>query len=144
METIKNGYAISTDKSKLQVDIVHNFLKNTYWAKDIPLQKIESAIEHSLCFGVYYDNFQIGFARVISDFSGFAYIADVFILPEHRKKGLSKWLISIILSYPELQNMRRWMLATKDAHSLYEKFGFTALKNPKQFMELHDAKKNPY
>jgi GNAT superfamily N-acetyltransferase len=87
---------------------------------------------------------QIGFARVVSDFTGFAYIADVFILPEHRKKGLSKWLMSIILSYPELQNMRRWMLATKDAHSLYEKFGFTALKNPKQFMELHVAEKNPY
>ncbi|NOX19221.1 MAG: GNAT family N-acetyltransferase [Chlorobi bacterium] len=144
MKYFKENYVIDTDKNRLDRKLIHSFLLTTYWAKTITFEQVNKAIENSLCFGMYSDDKQIGFARVLSDFSGFAYIADVFILPERRGKGLSKWLMEVILEYPDLQNLRRWLLATKDAHSLYEKFGFTQLENPKQFMELHDSEKNPY
>ncbi len=144
MKYYKDNYVIDTDKNRLDRKLIHNFLLTTYWAKTITFEKVNKAIDNSLCFGIYSGSNQIGFARVLSDFSGFAYIADVFVLPEYRGKGLSKWLMKVILDYPDLQGLRRWLLATKDAHSLYEKFGFTPLKNPKQFMELHDAEKNPY
>ncbi len=128
---------ISSDKSKLDIAVIHNYLHNeSYWAKNIPLEIVERSIENSLCFGVYDDLKQVGFARVMSDCATFAYLADVFILPEYRGKGLSKKLMEYIKSYPSLQGLRRWMLATADAHELYRKYGFTDLANPISFMEL--------
>ncbi|MDQ3021091.1 MAG: GNAT family N-acetyltransferase [Bacteroidota bacterium] len=132
----KGQYLISTDKSKLDIKVIHGYLSNSYWAKNRSLQTSKLALKNSICFGVYYKNKQIGFARVITDNATFAYLADVFILEEHRGKGLSKWLMEVILNYKELQNLGRWFLATKDAHKLYEKFGFTSLKQPEKLMEM--------
>ncbi|MBK8549874.1 MAG: GNAT family N-acetyltransferase [Ignavibacteria bacterium] len=132
----KGQYLISTDKSKLDIKVIHGFLSNSYWAKNRSLKTSKLTLKNSLCFGLYLKNKQIGFARVITDYATFAYLADVFILEEHSGKGLSKWLMEVILTYSELQNLRRWFLATKDAHGLYEKFGFTSLKEPKKLMEM--------
>ena len=130
------GFTISTDKNLLQIDVIQNFLqKDSYWAKERTLEQTKRAIENSLCFGVYLDKKQIGFARVVSDFATFAYIGDVFILQEFRGKDLSKLLMEAILNHANLQNLRRWILATKDAHGLYEKFDFSGLKFPERWME---------
>lgn len=137
-ELRKDQYLISTDKTLLKKALIHEFLTKSYWAKGISQNIVEKTIENSLCFGVYKNIEQVGYARIITDYTTFGYIADVFIIESHRKKGLSKWLMRAILDHPELQGFRRWMLATKDAHSLYEQFGFTSLKNPGQFMELHN------
>lgn len=131
-----NDVQISTDKSLLDTEVIFNFLSTSYWAKGRSHQVIKKSIQNSLCFGVYLNKKQIGFARVVTDYATFAYIADVFILEDHRGKGFSKKLMEIIIGYPELQNIRRWMLATKDAHNLYSKFGFQLLKNPERFMEI--------
>jgi len=129
-------YTISTDKTRLNVPLIREFLsQQSYWAKNIPLDIVERSIANSLCFGVYQHGQQIGFARVITDQATFAYLSDVFILPEHRGKGLSKWLVQTISDWPELQGLRRWMLATRDAHSLYEQFGFRVIDNPNFFMQ---------
>jgi GNAT superfamily N-acetyltransferase len=130
------GYKISTDRSLLDVQLIHNFLTNSYWAKDIPQSFVEKSIENSLCFGIYEGKQQVGFARVISDFATFAYLADVFILEEYRGKGLSKALMEFIFKHPDLQNLRRWMLVTRDAHGVYRKFGFRNVQNPESYMEL--------
>lgn len=132
----KKNFLISTDKSKLDLKIIHNFISNSYWAKNRSLKTMKKAIDNSLCFGVYYGKKQVGFARVITDFTTFAYLADVFIIEEFRGKGLSKWLMNVILNYDSLKNLKRWFLATKDAHGLYEKFGFTKLKEPDKLMEM--------
>ncbi len=132
----KGKYLISTEKSKLNTKTIYGYLSNSYWAKNRSLKTTKLAIKNSLCFGVYLKNKQIGFARVVTDYATFAYLADVFILEEHQGKGLSKWMMKIILSHKKLQNLRRWILATKDAHKLYEKFGFTNLNEPEKFMEL--------
>ncbi len=132
----KGQYLISSDKSKLNIKVIHNYLSNSYWAKNRVLKVTKLTLKNSLCFGVYYRNDQIGFARVITDYATFAYLADVFILEDHRRKGLSKWLMGVILNYSELQNLRRWFLATRDAHTLYEKFGFTSIKEPEKLMEI--------
>lgn len=130
-------FTISTDKKKLSVPVIHTFLsKESYWAKDIPVRFVEKSIENSLCFGVYDGEDQIGFARIISDYTTFAYLADVFILSEYRGQGLSKRLIEEIKNHPDLQNLRRWMLATADAHTLYEQFGFSELLKPGNIMEI--------
>ncbi len=129
-------YTISADRNLLDIAIIHGFLQTTYWSKDIPLEIVERAIANSLCFGVYRNNQQVGFARVVSDYATFAYLADVFILEEHRGQELSKRLMQTIMSHPDLQGLRRWMLATRDAHELYKKFGFEALKNPDSLMEI--------
>jgi GNAT superfamily N-acetyltransferase len=128
-------YYVSTDKSKLQLDVIHNFLKQSYWAKDIPMEKIKTAIEHALCFGVYHGNKQVGFARVVTDYAVIGYIGDVFILEEERGKGLSKMLMQEIIRHPQLQILRRIILATRDAHGLYSQFGFTSLVYPERWME---------
>jgi GNAT superfamily N-acetyltransferase len=134
---IKNGYSISTDKSLLDMQVIYNYLdKESYWAKGIPFDKLERSIENSICFGVYFDEKQIGFARVVTDKAIFAYLADVFILPDHRKKGLSKWLIQTIMAHSDLQGLRRWSLATADAHGLYAQFGFTEIPNPALWMQI--------
>lgn len=132
----KGNFVISTDKSKLDFNVIHGFLSSSYWANKRKPEVTKHSIKNSLCFGVYFKKTQIGFARVITDYATFAYLADVFILEEYRGRGLSKWLMEIILKYSEVQNIRRWFLATKDAHGLYKKFGFTALKEPEKIMEI--------
>lgn len=137
---LKNRFSISTDKSKLDLDVIHNFLSNnSYWAENIPLSVVQKCIDNSFCFGVYEGENQVGFARVITDYSTFAYFSDVFILEEYRGLGLGTWLIETIMAHPELQGLRRWMLATKDAHLLYQQFGFQELKTPEWFMEIYRA-----
>jgi GNAT superfamily N-acetyltransferase len=131
-------YEISTDKSRLDVGMIHQFLGSSYWAKNIPRAVIERSIQNSVCFGAFCGGQQVGFARVITDRATFAYLADVFVLPEHRGRGLSKMLMRAILDHPELQGLRRWMLATADAHGLYAQFGFQPLPNPENFMTLHN------
>ncbi|MEO8211296.1 MAG: GNAT family N-acetyltransferase [bacterium] len=132
----KGSYLISTDKSKLDLKVIQDYLSNSYWAKNRPLKVTKLTLKNSLCFGVYHRKEQIGFARVITDYATFAYLADVFILEEHRGKGLSKWLMEVILNYGEVLNLKRWFLATRDAHKLYEKFGFTSIKEPGKLMEM--------
>jgi GNAT superfamily N-acetyltransferase len=132
-------YVISTDKSKLNIDIIHTFLTNCYWAKGIPRSLVEKCIANSLCFGAHLNDEQIGFARIVSDFSTFAYLADVFVLEEHRGKGVSRMMMDEIIKHPQLQGLRRFMLATKDAHGLYEKYGFVVTKNPERMMEIVNA-----
>jgi len=142
---------ISTDRSKLDITVIHNYLSTeSYWAKNIPLQKVQLAIEHSFCFGIYKKEkeklsgeMQIGFARIITDQATFGYLADVFILKEYRGLGLSKWLMETILEQEALQGFRSWLLATKDAYSLYEKFGFKTLETPGRFMRLTGVSEYP-
>ena len=127
----------STDKNKLQIERIHQYLsEESYWARNIPMAIVEESIRGSLCFGVYFESKQIGFARVITDYASFGYLADVYILPEHQGKGLSKELMSFIMAFPAIKNLRRFMLATKDAHDLYKAFGFSALAEPQRFMEV--------
>ena len=132
----RNEILISTDKSKLDITTIHNFLKASYWAKDVPISVVEKSISNSLCFGVYELDKQIGFARVISDYATFAYFSDVFILEAYRGKGLGTWLIKSILVYSELQNLRTWLLSTADAHELYRQFGFKNLPAPERMMVI--------
>ncbi|MDE3235812.1 MAG: GNAT family N-acetyltransferase [Bacteroidota bacterium] len=140
-EIVNGAYSISTDKAKLNIPLVHRYLSiDSYWAKNIPFSVVEQSIANSLCFGVYHTNEQIGFARLITDKATFAYLADVFILPEHRGKGLSKWLVQFIHAHPELQGLRRWLLGTKDAHGLYEQFGWQRFteEQTQRFMQRHN------
>ena len=132
----RNEILLSTDKSKLDITTIHNFLTTSYWAKDVLTSVVEKSINNSLCFGVYELDKQIGFARVISDYATFAYFSDVFILETYRGKGLGKWLIKSILEYSELQNLRTWLLSTVDAHELYRQFGFKSLPLPERLMIL--------
>ena len=132
------NYSISTDKSRLDVTLIHAYLTNSYWAEGVPLEVVQRSIENALCFGVFEGDQQVGFARVIGDFATYAYIGDVFILEAHRGKGLSKRLMQAIMEHPQLQNLRRWSLVTRDAHGLYAQFGFTPLANPESYMELRN------
>ncbi len=136
MKMINGEFLITTDKISLQIDVIKSFLaEESYWAKGRILEQTQRAIDNSLCFGLFQAERQIGFARVISDFATFAYLGDVFVLEEFRGKGLSKWMMSVIVRHPELQGLRRWLLATRDAHGLYEKFEFAPLKFPERWME---------
>ena len=137
MDFTKDGFIISTEKEKLDVDLIHSFLNRTYWAEGISKEIIRRSIEGSLCFGVFENHKQVGFARTITDKATFAYLADVFIIEEYRGRGLSKWLMEVIMSHPDLQGLRRMILATKDAHELYKKFGFTQLNNVDRWMHIH-------
>jgi GNAT superfamily N-acetyltransferase len=138
MEYRRGEFLISTDRERLDLDVVHGFLTNCYWAKGIPREVVVRSIEHSLCFGIYDgEGAQVGFARVISDFATIAYIGDVFVLDTHRGRGLGKWLMECISQHPQLQNLRRWILTTRDAHGLYSQVGFTPVKAPERFMERH-------
>jgi GNAT superfamily N-acetyltransferase len=135
----RGEYTISTDKERLDVPLIHDYLANeSYWAQGRKIEVVRRSLENSLNFGLYKNRQQIGFARVVTDYATFAWIADVFVLPEHRGLGLSKWLMEMILSHPELQGFRRWVLATKDAHDLYARFGFIALHRPERWMERPD------
>jgi GNAT superfamily N-acetyltransferase len=133
-------YEFTTDTSRMDIDIIHGYLRQSYWPPDIAREVVERAIDGSICFGIFDQAKQIGFARVVTDKATFAYLADVFILEPHRGKGLSKQLMKIILEHPDLQGLRRFLLATRDAHGLYQKFDFTELGNPARFMELHRPK----
>jgi GNAT superfamily N-acetyltransferase len=138
VEHRRGEFLISTDRGRLDLDVIHGFLTNCYWAKGISREVVARSIEHSLCFGIYDGSgAQVGFARVVSDFATVAYLGDVFILESHRGRGLSKWLMECITQHPALQNLRRWMLLTRDAHGLYAQFGFTPVTAPQRYMELH-------
>ena len=130
----RGEFTISTDPARIDLALVHDFLRQSYWAKDIPLAIVERSIRHSLSFGIYRGGAQVGFARVISDRATFAYLADVFVLETFRGQGLSKWLMETILAHPELQDLRRWLLVTADAHGLYQQFGFEELAEPGKFL----------
>ena len=140
VESRRGEFVMSTDPARLDLDVIHEFLTNCYWAKGIPREVVATSIEHSLCFGVYGGGgAQVGFARVVSDFATVAYLGDVFVLKSHRGHGLGKWLMECIMRHPALQNLRRWILLTRDAHGLYSQSGFTPLKAPERYMELHRA-----
>ena len=148
-----NTYEISTDPSRLQLDAIHAYLTRSYWSPGIPREVVARAIANSMCFGVYVGDAQtsrgdpapsrgdtqVGFARVVTDKASFAYLADVYILEEHRRQGLSKRLVEAVLGHPELQGMRRFLLATRDAHGLYAQFGFKAPAKPENFMEIRTS-----
>ncbi len=135
----RGDYTISTDRAKLDLDVIHTFLSmESYWAVGRPRDVVQRSIENSLPFGVYHGERQVGFARVVTDYGTFAWIADVFVLTPERGKGLSKWLMEVIVTHPELQGFRRWLLGTRDAHGLYKQFGFIPLKRPERFMERPD------
>jgi GNAT superfamily N-acetyltransferase len=134
LETHHAGYLISTDPDRLQPDEIYAYLSRSYWAASRPKETVLRSLRGSLCFGVYKDGRQVGLARVISDYATFAYLCDVYILEEHQGGGLGKWLISVILAHPDLAGIPRWMLFTRDAHGLYQKYGFTPLTNPEWAM----------
>ncbi len=126
---------ISTDKEKLDIPFIHNFISQTYWAKGRSLEDVQTGIDNSMNFGIYKNNQQIGYARVVTDYIQFAYLMDVFITPEHQKKGYSSILMKYMLEFPELQKVKVWRLQTSDAHYLYQKFGFQPLEHPEKMME---------
>jgi GNAT superfamily N-acetyltransferase len=137
-EELKHRFYISIDKSKLDIPRIHNFLCSSYWAENIPLGILEKSIQNSLCFGLYEEHQQVGFARVITDYATSALLKDVFILEPYRGQGLGKWFVQYILEYPELQDVQRWLLGTKDAHGLYRRYGFKNLTEPEKMMiRLH-------
>jgi len=138
IETQRDGYTISTDKARFDVTAIHTYLTRSYWSPGIPKAVVEKAIAGALCFGLFSEQGnQVGFARAITDGATFAYLADVYVLEEHRGKGLGKWIVETILAHPSLQGLRRILLATRDAHRLYAQFGFEPLATPESFMSIH-------
>lgn len=133
----REGYSITTDTTFFNLEYIHNFLSHSYWAEGIPIETVQQSIENSLCFGVFHLGKQIGFARMITDKATFAYLADVFIDEAYRGKGLSKWLMEEIMNHPDLQGLRRMLLATRDAHSLYAQYGFVPLTFVDRWMQIH-------
>ena len=132
-------YEISDERSRLDIKVIHEFLSaESYWATGRDLETVKRSIDNSLPFGLYCQGRQVGFARVVTDYATFGWVADVFVLKDYRGRGLSKWLMEVILAHPDLQGFRRWVLATKDAHELYRKFGFQDLKRPERWMERPD------
>jgi GNAT superfamily N-acetyltransferase len=132
-----NGYEISTDPARLDLDLIHGYLREAYWSPGVPRDVVKRSIARSLCFGLYApDGAQAGFARVVTDGATFAWIADVFVLDPHRGRGLGVWLMETVLAHPDLQGLRRIVLATKDAHELYERFGFVPLPTPERWMSV--------
>jgi len=138
MEWARDNFTVTDDPARLDRDVIWRFLSTSYWAKNIPAATVDRSLHNSLCFALLDGARQIGFARVVSDRATFAYLGDVFVLPEYRGRGLAKWLVACVLGHPDLQGLRRWLLATRDAHALYRQLGFTPLKAPARFMELHD------
>jgi ribosomal protein S18 acetylase RimI-like enzyme len=129
-------YVISTDPARLDVSAVHAFLSNSYWADGIPIDLVRRSLEASLCFGLYSRDGQIGLVRVITDRATYAYLCDVYVLPDYERQGLGRWLMQCVLGSPQLQGLRRWMLVTRDAHRLYERAGFRVAANPERIMEI--------
>ena len=138
VEYKRDQFVISTDPARLDLDVIHRFLTNSYWANGIPREVVDRSIQNSLVFGLFDGNTQIGFARVITDLATFAYIGDVFVLDAYRGRGLGKWMMECIEQHPALQGLRRWSLVTRDAHGLYARCGFTPLKKPENWMERHN------
>ena len=138
VEYQRDGFVISTDRARLDLHSAHEFLSgSSYWARRIPFETFARSVQNSLCFGLYDPGgVQVGFARVVSDFATFAYVADVFVLDSHRGRGLGKLLMECMMQHPQLQGLRRWVLTTRDAHGLYAQFGFTSPKWPERFMEI--------
>ncbi len=141
-KTSVGDIVVTTDRSRLDLDVIHGFLTTSYWARGVPRDVVARSMEHSLCFGAFDDGRQVGFARVVSDRATFAYICDVFALESHRGSGVGKSLMAAIMSHPELQGLRRWTLFTRDAHGLYRQFGFGAAAHPERLMEVVD--RDPY
>ena len=137
MEWKRGEYLISTDKARLDAPVVHRFLSSSYWAEGIPLSTVERCLQNSLVFGLYKGGDQVGLARVVTDYVALAYIADVFVEEAHRGNGLGRWLVDVITEHADLQNIRRWILITRDAHGLYEQVGFAPLARPESYMERH-------
>ena len=135
IEARRDPFTISTDPNRLDLDAICDFLKHAYWANTRPRERTERALQNSLVFGVYAEDKQIGLARVVSDYSIFAYLCDVFIHEDYRAQGLGKWLIQTIMEHPDLKEMRRWVLVTNDAHELYRQFGFTSIEDPEHWMQ---------
>lgn len=133
----RGEYVVSTDPARLDVDAVHAFLTRSYWAAGIPVETVARALAGSLCFGLYHQEKQVGLARVITDGATFAYLCDVYVLEEHRGRGLGRWLMDMVMAHPSLQGLRRWSLVTRDAHGLYAGLGFQSLKAPERHMEIH-------
>ncbi len=134
-EITKGEFSISTAQDRLDIEMIHRFLsEESYWSKHIPKETVEAYIPNSLCFGVYKGEEQLGFARLITDYTTFAYLGDVFILPSHRGQGLGKWLMESMLNHPQMQSLRRWLLFTEDAHGLYSQYGFVALPRVERAM----------
>lgn len=131
-------FELTTDRRRIDVVAVHRFLTASYWAKGIPEETVRKSIANSLCFGILEGGQLAGFARVVSDYATFAYLADVFVLEEFRGRGLAAWMMECIVAHPQLQGLRRWSLVTRDAHGLYRRFGFTELASPQRWMERHD------
>jgi GNAT superfamily N-acetyltransferase len=135
----RGDYLVSTDRALLDIPLMHGFLSTqTYWALNRPLELIQKSVDNSLPFGVYKADKQVGFARVVTDYATFGWLADVFILPAEQGKGLGTWLTECVLAHPDLQGFRRWLLATKDAHEIYRRLGFIELNRPERFMERRD------
>jgi GNAT superfamily N-acetyltransferase len=134
----RETFTVTCDPARLDLAVIAEFLASSYWAKQIPVETVAKSLEHSLCFALLDGDRQVGFARVVSDRATLAYLADVFVLPDYRGRGLAKWLVECVVAHPELQGLRRWLLATRDAHGLYEQLGFTGLKRPEVFMERHN------
>lgn len=137
-EVHRGEFTISTEKARLQSDAIVAFLSRAYWAQGRTRDVIERSIAHSLCFGLYASDRQVGFARVVTDGATFAYLCDVFVDEQHRGQGLGKWLMAAVMGHPDLQGLRRWTLATRDAHGLYRQFGWTELRNPERWMEIYN------
>jgi GNAT superfamily N-acetyltransferase len=141
-EYTHNEFTISTDRAKLDLDVIHDYLTHSYWSPGIERGRVVQFIPNSFCFGLYHKEQQIGFARVVTDYNTFAYLADVFVLESFRGQGLGKWIIKTIVEHPRLKGLRRWVLFTEDAHGLYSQYGFTALPNPKSCMQLLSSPPN--
>lgn len=137
-KTTEPGIVVTTDRERLDLDVIHGFLTSSYWARGIPRETVARSMAHSLCFGAFDGDRQVGFARVISDRATYAYICDVFALESDRQRGIGKSLMAAIMAHPELQGLRRWTLATRDAHGLYRQFGFGAPAHPDRQMEILD------
>ena len=139
MEWQRGNYVISTDNTRLDVSVIYDFLSNdSYWAQGRSLELVKRSLENSLNFGLFDGDSQIGFARVVTDYATFAWLADVFVVDERRGEGLAIWLMEVVTTHPRLQGLRRWVLATRDAHELYRKFGFNELSEPARWMERYD------
>jgi len=136
IESVRGEYVVSTDRSRIDIAAVHAFLARSYWSPGIPEDVVRRGIAGAICFGIYHGGDQVGFARVITDQATYAYLSDVYVLEAHRGRGLSKWLMEVIMSHPSLQGLRRFALSTRDAHGLYQQFGFELVANPERQMEI--------
>jgi GNAT superfamily N-acetyltransferase len=138
-EQHRGEYTVSSDPTRMDIDAIHGYLSRAYWCEGIPRTTLERAMRYSLCFGVFEGETQIGFVRVVTDYTTFAYVCDVFVLESHQGKGLGTWLMQCVMRHPDLQGLRRWLLTTRDAHELYRKVGFTLLSKPERHMEVFTA-----